>query len=102
MWKNSVKNEKTQWETRKTQFSEIYTKQNFRKGVKNGPAKTHVLQSFHSSCDNFELDVYPGFYDLLITGAKFNGQETIKNSEKLTDTLTDSPSNFFRKFYGQD
>ena len=60
------------------------------------------FQSFHSSYDNFELDIYPGFYYLLMTEAKFNGQDTIKNSEKLTDTLTDSPSKFFRKFYGQD
>ena len=65
--------------------------------------KTHFFViSFHSSCGNFELDDYSGFYYLLMTGAKFNGQETIKNSEKLTDTLTDSPGNFFRKSYGQD
>ena len=48
------------------------------------------------------VDFLLWFYYLLMTGAKFNGQETIKNSEKLTDTLTDSPSKFFRKFYGQD
>ena len=56
-------------------------------------------------CTHFTVHVtllfYHGFL-IPLFWVKFNGQETIKNSEKLTDTLTDSPSIIFRKFYGQD
>ena len=35
--------------------------------------------------------------------AKFNGQKSFRNYEKLTYTFkTDSPSRIFRKYYGQD
>ena len=57
----------------------------------------------HSIAPEFELDDFIlDFITFVVTGAKFNGQETIKNSSKITDTLTDSPSNFFQKHYGQD